>query len=122
MTEKLKGMFSTGSKPTGADFAELIDETYREVDKEDLETKADVATNTGFSDGNSVEFDQNKRIDLRTDQKWIAHQGHLSDLIRLHWTAERAKPAISWLNENEDNKAAIIAHYEANDPTRIDHR
>lgn len=122
MKNKLKSKFSTGSKPTGADFAELIDETYREVDKKDLEKKADVITNDGFSDNNSIEFEDNKRLELKTDQKWIAREGHLSDLIRLQWTAERAKPALSWLDEKGDNKSAIVTHYEANDPTRIDHR
>ena len=122
MKDNLKEKFSTGSKPTGADFAELINETYREVDKEDLESKADVTTNNGFTDNKSIEFEQDKRIHLKTDQKWIAGEGHLSDLIRLQWTAERAKPALSWLDENGDNKAAIVTHYEANDSTRIDHR
>ncbi|MGH0775287.1 BppU family phage baseplate upper protein [Bacillus mobilis] len=107
------------------DFKEQIDQ--RVVDAEgkvlDLEEKAmPVDTSKGFIDGKSIEFEQDKRIHLKTAQKWIESEGHLSDLIKLQWTADRAKPALVWLDEQGADKTAIISHYKANDPTRIDHR
>jgi hypothetical protein len=83
---------------------------------------------TSFSEnGDDFRILRNKRIHLSTDQKWIKSEGHLSDLIRLQWHARAegsggAKPALVWCDENMNDKAAIIAHYKANDPTRIDHR
>ncbi|WP_422406959.1 MULTISPECIES: BppU family phage baseplate upper protein [Gammaproteobacteria] len=114
------------------DFKEQIDQkvvdTQTQVvtvaDKvQDLEAKAlPVATPSGFTDGRSIEFEQDKRIHLKTGQKWVEAEGHLSDLIRLQWNADRAKPALVWLDETGADKTAIISHYKANDPTRIDHR
>ena len=81
-----------------------------------------------FSEENGhLHLHQNKRIHLKTDQKWVMSEGHLSDLIRLQWLDRPegtggAKPALVWQNERGEDKAAIIGHYKANDPTRIDHR
>lgn len=81
-----------------------------------------------FSDeGDNLRIHRNKRLHLSTDEKWIKSEGHKSDLIRLQWHARPegsggAKPALVWCDENMNDKAAIIAHYKANDPTRIDHR
>ncbi|MCD1259668.1 hypothetical protein B5M42_012575 [Paenibacillus athensensis] len=71
--------------------------------------------------GGGLEVPPNERIHLSTDQQWIASEGHLSDLIRLQWTKDRAKPALSWLDENGKDKAAIVAHAKANDPEQHDH-
>jgi hypothetical protein len=79
-------------------------------------------TSTGFIDGNSSELQQDKRLHLKTSQRWISDQGRLSDLIRLQWTADRAKPALSWLDEKGEDKAAIVAHDKANNPASEDHR
>lgn len=103
----LKGKFATGQKPTGSDFAELIDSSVLQ--------ESELA-------GGGRKFPANERIHLSTDQKWVMSEGHLSDLIRLQWTAERAKPALVWVDEQGNDKTAIISHYKANDPTRIDHR
>jgi hypothetical protein len=70
----------------------------------------------------NLKLPENKRITLSTNQRWIAHEGHLSDLIRLQWTAERAKPAISWLDEAGKNKTAIVSHDRANNPASADHK
>lgn len=86
------------------------------------EQRLRVATTEGGSDGNSVEFDEDARLHLKTRQRWVLDEGHRSDLIRLQWTAPRAKPALSWLDEKGDNKAAIIAHAEANNDKVEDHR
>lgn len=109
----LKDKFKTGAKPTGADFEDLLDSSV----------------NFGESElsGGGLKLPQNERIHLSTDQKWIMTEGHLSDLIRLQWLPRQvgtggAKPAIVWCNEQGKDKTAIISHYEANDPTRIDHR
>ncbi|GIQ70640.1 hypothetical protein DUZ99_17850 [Xylanibacillus composti] len=69
----------------------------------------------------SMEIPHNERLHLSTDKQWIAAEGHLSDLIRLQWTKERAKPAISWLDENGQNKTAIVSHGKANNPEQHDH-
>ncbi len=69
----------------------------------------------------SLEVAHNERLHLSTDKQWIAEDGHQSDLIRLQWTEDRAKPAISWLDENGHNKTAIIAHSKANNPDQHDH-
>ncbi|MNO91467.1 hypothetical protein D3C76_830110 [compost metagenome] len=78
-------------------------------------------------EGNNFRLRRNSRIHLSTNEKWIKSEGHKSDLIRLQWHARPegsggAKPALVWCDENMNDKAAIIAHYKANDPTRIDHR
>ncbi|MBA9087224.1 hypothetical protein FHR92_003706 [Fontibacillus solani] len=72
--------------------------------------------------GGGVAFPHNERIHLSTDQKWIASEGHLSDLIRLQWTAERAKPAIAWADEKGKDKTAIVSHDKANNPEQHDHK
>lgn len=72
--------------------------------------------------GGGIAFPHNERIHLSTDQKWVASEGHLSDLIRLQWTAERAKPAISWADEQGNDKTAIVSHDKANNPEQHDHK
>src|SRR4051794_36253774 len=59
--------------------------------------------------GGGMQLPHNQRLHLSTDKQWISSEGHLSDLIRLQWTKDRAKPAISWLDENGDNKTAIVS-------------
>ena len=73
-------------------------------------------------DGNTVSFLQDKRLHLRTRHRWVAKEGHLSDLIRLQWTAPRAKPALTWIDETGAAKAALVTHREANNPMSEDHR
>jgi hypothetical protein len=72
--------------------------------------------------GGGIRIPHNDRLHLSTDQKWIEREGHLSDLIRLQWTAERAKPAIVWVDEQGHDKTAIISHDKANDPSQQDHK
>lgn len=72
--------------------------------------------------GGGIAFPHNERIHLSTDQKWVASEGHLSDLIRLQWTAERAKPAIAWADEKGMDKTAIVSHDKANNPEQHDHK
>ncbi|RCX20507.1 hypothetical protein DFP94_103238 [Fontibacillus phaseoli] len=72
--------------------------------------------------GGGMAFPHNERIHLSTDQKWVASEGHLSDLIRLQWTADRAKPAISWADEKGNDKTAIVSHDKANNPEQHDHK
>lgn len=72
--------------------------------------------------GGGLAFPHNERIHLSTDKKWVASEGHLSDLIRLQWTAERAKPAISWADEQGNDKTAIVSHDKANNPEQHDHK
>lgn len=71
--------------------------------------------------GGGLRLPHNERLHLSTDQKWVFSEGHLSDLIRLQWTEDRAKPAIAWADENGNDKAAIIAHAKANNPEQHDH-
>ncbi|WP_238933660.1 hypothetical protein [Brevibacillus choshinensis] len=71
--------------------------------------------------GGGIEVPHNQRFHFSTDQQWIYSQGHLSDLIRLQWTADRAKPAISWMDETGQDKTAIVSHAKANDPNQQDH-
>ncbi|GED31699.1 hypothetical protein [Brevibacillus centrosporus] len=71
--------------------------------------------------GGGIEVPHNQRFHLSTDQQWVSSQGHLSDLIRLQWTADRAKPAISWVDEAGKDKTAIVSHAKANDPNQEDH-
>jgi hypothetical protein len=71
--------------------------------------------------GGGIQIPHNQRLHLSTDKQWIAADGHLSDLIRLQWTKDRAKPAISWLDENGNNKTAIVSHSKANNPEQHDH-
>ncbi|WP_054955167.1 hypothetical protein [Paenibacillus dakarensis] len=72
--------------------------------------------------GKDIRIPHNERLNLSTDQKWIEEQGHQSDLIRLQWTAERAKPAIAWADEKGKDKTAIISHEKANNPEQQDHK
>lgn len=72
--------------------------------------------------GGGLRVPPNERIHLSTDQKWVAKEGHLSDLIRLQWTADRAKPAIVWVDEKGNDKTAIISHDKANNPEQHDHK
>lgn len=71
--------------------------------------------------GGGIEIPHNERLHLSTEHRWIAAEGHLSDLIRLQWTKDRAKPAISWVDENGQNKTAIVSHSKANNPEQHDH-
>lgn len=83
-------------------------------------------TAAGFGEselpGGGLRVPHNQRLHLSTDQKWIQKEGHLSDLIRLQWTAERAKPAIVWVDEQGNDKTAIISHDKANNPEQHDHK
>ncbi|AVV58227.1 hypothetical protein C7121_19895 [Paenibacillus glucanolyticus] len=72
--------------------------------------------------GSNIRVPHNERLHLSTDQKWIEQEGHQSDLIRLQWTAERAKPAIVWMDEKGKDKTAIISHDKANNPQQRDHK
>ncbi|GIP26679.1 hypothetical protein J23TS9_18090 [Paenibacillus sp. J23TS9] len=72
--------------------------------------------------GSEIRVPHNESLLLSTDKKWIAQEGHLSDLIRLQWTADRAKPAIVWADEKGNDKTAIISHDKANDPKQHDHK
>lgn len=83
-----------------------------------------VATKLGQSEqkGDDIRVPHNERLHLSTDKKWIEEEGHQSDLIRLQWTAERAKPAIVWVDENGKDKTAIISHNKANNPEQQDHK
>ncbi|AWP27390.1 hypothetical protein ACXFAU_16170 [Paenibacillus glucanolyticus] len=72
--------------------------------------------------GSNIRVPHNERLHLSTDQKWIEQEGHQSDLIRLQWTAERAKPAIVWMDEKGKDKTAIISHDKANNPEQRDHK
>ncbi len=87
---------------------------------------ANVSANHDFEQsdlpGGGIRIPHNERLHLSTDQKWIEREGHLSDLIRLQWTAERAKPAIVWVDEQGRDKTAIISHDKANDPSQQDHK
>lgn len=71
--------------------------------------------------GGGLQVPHNERLHLSTDQGWRFSEGHLSDLIRLQWTADRAKPAISWADEQGLDKSAIVSHAMANDPDQPDH-
>src|SRR5690554_3496820 len=64
--------------------------------------------------GGGIRIPHNDRLHLSTDQKWVEAEGHLSDLIRLQWTAERAKPAIVWVDEKGNDRTAIVSHDKAN--------
>jgi hypothetical protein len=72
--------------------------------------------------GGGIRIPPNERLHLSTDKKWVEKEGHLSDLIRLQWTAERAKPAIVWVDEKGNDKTAIVSHDKANDPSQHDHK
>ncbi|GIO99489.1 hypothetical protein J14TS5_45750 [Paenibacillus lautus] len=72
--------------------------------------------------GDDIRVPHNERLHLSTDKKWIEEEGHQSDLIRLQWTAERAKPAVVWVDENGKDKTAIISHDKANNPEQQDHK
>ncbi|MGE7826977.1 hypothetical protein [Paenibacillus sp. NPDC093718] len=86
--------------------------------------KQGVTTKLGQSEqnGDDIRVPHNERLHLSTDKKWIEQEGHQSDLIRLQWTAERAKPAVVWMDENGKDKTAIISHDKANNPEQQDHK
>ncbi|WP_309118207.1 hypothetical protein [Paenibacillus sp.] len=71
--------------------------------------------------GGGLQVPHNERLHLSTDRKWVFSEGHLSDLIRLQWTEDRAKPALAWADEKGLDKAAIVTHAKANDPDQADH-
>ncbi|WP_068787052.1 hypothetical protein [Paenibacillus phocaensis] len=89
-------------------------------------SKGATSTASSFTEsklpGGGLALPQNERIHLSTDQQWIEKEGHLSDLIRLQWTGERAKPAIAWADEQGKDKTAIISHDKANNPEQHDHK
>jgi len=72
--------------------------------------------------GGGIRIPHNERLHLSTDKRWVEKEGHLSDLIRLQWTAERAKPALVWVDEKGSDKTAIVSHDQANDPSQHDHK
>jgi len=72
--------------------------------------------------GGGIRIPHNERLHLSTDQRWVHSEGHLSDLIRLQWTADRAKPAIAWVDEHGNDKTAIVSHDKANNPEQHDHK
>ncbi len=71
--------------------------------------------------GGGLKAPHNQRLHLSTNERWIYDEGHLSDLIRLQWTEERAKPSIAWVNEKGLDKTAIVSHAKANDTKQADH-
>lgn len=81
-----------------------------------------VALGESEGNGGEIRIPHNERLLLSTDERWIAKEGHQSDLIRLQWTADRAKPAIAWADENGIDKTAIISHDKANNPEQHDHK
>jgi hypothetical protein len=83
--------------------------------------EADTTFKESALPGGGIQVPHNQRFHLSTDQKWISSQGHLSDLIRLQWTKDRAKPAISWADEKGQDKTAIVSHAKANNPDQQDH-
>lgn len=103
----LKKLFGSKKELTSENFAKLIDAA---VDFEESEL-------TGG--GKKLTDD---RLHFAVSTQWVAGEGHLSDVIRLQWTADRAKPAIVWVNEQGEDKTAIISHDKANNPTSPDHR
>lgn len=80
-----------------------------------------LSRDTSSLPGGGMKIPHNERLHLSTDQKWVYSEGHLSDLIRLQWTEDRAKPAISWVDEQGRDKTAIISHAKANNPEQADH-
>ena len=72
--------------------------------------------------GGGLALPENERLHLSTNKQWIESEGHLSDLIRLQWTGDRAKPAIAWADEQGKDKTAIISHDKANNPEQHDHK
>jgi|GEM_PF-808047 len=71
--------------------------------------------------GGGLKLPHNERLHLSTDHRWLASEGHLSDLIRLQWTGDRANPAIAWADEQGNDKTAIVSHAMANNPEQADH-
>lgn len=88
----------------------------------DQKQEDEVTLGQSEQNGSNIRIPHNERLLFSTDQKWIEQEGHQSDLIRLQWTAERAKPAIVWLDEKGKNKTAIISHDKANNPEQHDHK
>lgn len=103
----MKELFGSKKELTSENFGKLIDSS---ILFEPSELKGG---------GHKLE---DERIHIAVSKKWVASEGHLSDAIRLQWTADRAKPAIVWVNENGDDKTAIISHDMANNPSSPDHR
>lgn len=85
-------------------------------------SSADGVLDQTKQNGSEIVVPHNERLFLSTDKKWINEEGHQSDLIRLQWTADRAKPAIAWADENGKDKTAIISHDKANNPEQHDHK
>lgn len=104
--DTLKNLFGSGKELTSTNFDKLID--------------ASVPFDESELTGGGLKL-TNNRLHLATDQKWQVSEGHLSDMIRLQWTAERAKPALVWADETGADKTAIISHYKANDAGQPDH-
>lgn len=88
----------------------------------DQEKEVETTLGQSEKNGDDIRIPHNERLHLSTDKKWIEEEGHQSDLIRLQWTAERAKPAIVWVDENGKDKTAIISHDKANNPEQQDHK
>ncbi|KOR89579.1 hypothetical protein [Paenibacillus solani] len=88
----------------------------------DRNTEPEVTLGQSEKSGDDIRIPHNERLHLSTDKKWIEQEGHQSDLIRLQWTAERAKPAIVWVDEKGKDKTAIISHDKANNPEQHDHK
>ncbi|MGG3401437.1 BppU family phage baseplate upper protein [Bacillus paranthracis] len=90
------------------------------------EKTAPISTAKGFKDGKSIEFEKGSRIHLKTDERWIMSQGHLSDLIRLQWITRQdgagSKPALVWCDDDLNDKTAIISHDLANNPASLPHK
>ena len=86
------------------------------------EEEQEVTVGQAESNSSNIRIPHNERLLLSTDKQWIEEQGHESDLIRLQWKSERAKPAIVWLDEEGKNKTAIISHDKANNPEQHDHK
>ncbi|MGM0122738.1 hypothetical protein IGI37_000104 [Enterococcus sp. AZ194] len=102
----LKKLFGSEEELTSENFAKLIDALLLFGESE--------------LPGGGLKL-TNNRLHLATDQKWQVGEGHLSDMIRLQWTADRAKPALVWTDETGADKTAIISHYKANDAGQADH-
>ncbi|MGN7356700.1 hypothetical protein ACTHPF_04995 [Paenibacillus sp. SAF-054] len=91
-------------------------------DQKEQEEGKEVALGDAVQKGSDIRIPHNERLLFSTDKKWIEEEGHQSDLIRLQWTAERAKPAIVWVDETGKDKTAIISHDKANNPKQHDHK
>ncbi len=59
---------------------------------------------------NDTVLEKNQRISLATDKLWTYDTGHASDLIRLRWLTNTAKPAITWYDDSNMAVAALVSH------------